>query len=624
MLNDGGVVFSKGFADGLRPDPILTVSEWAEKYRLLSSKASAEPGRWRNARTPYLVEIMDSLSPSDPCQDIVFMAGAQLGKTEAINNWLGYIVDYSPAPTMAIMPTLSMVKRNSKTRLDPLFSETPRLAEKIAPARSRDSGNTMFQKDFPGGTLILAGANSTSELASSPIKNLALDEIDRYPGNVGDEGDAVDLATARTKTFRRRKRILTSTPTLEGSSRIASAYEDSDQRLFMVPCPHCDHRQHFVWKNLRWEKGKPETVMYFCEDCGAGIEEFEKTRMLARGQWVPQNPGHKTKGYHLSSLYSPVGFFSWEDAARQWETIHKASGSLKTEKLKTFTNTVLGEVWVEKGEAPDWERIYENNRKPYTKGKVPAPALMLTAGVDVQADRLECEVVGWGRNRMSWSVDYIVLPGDTTQPEVWTRLSEVLHKTWDHELGGSLKIRLMAVDSGYNTQHVYNFVRTQTSDHCIAVKGRDELQMTVGQPSAVDVKITGKRISRGAKVWPVGSSVVKREIYACLKIRPPKEEGEAMPDGICFFPEYGTEYFKQLTAEQVVTRRVRGYSRHMWEKIYERNEALDCRVYARAAANVAGYDRLEEKHFELLENSVKLEKVVQKVAPKKQPIKFKL
>ncbi len=618
MLADGGREYLKSFYEGLRPEPILLVSEWADRYRVLSSVASAEPGQWRTSRTPYLKEIMDSLSPSCPAQDVVVIKGAQLGFTEAGNCWIGYIIDHAPGPILAVQPTMDTAKRNTKTRIDPLIEETPRLREKIKPARSRDSGNTQTQKDFPGGTLVLAGANSASALRSMPARYLFLDEIDAYPGDVDGEGDPVQLAEARTRTFSRKKRYKVSTPTTDGSSRISVLYESSDQRQFHLPCPHCGHMQPLLWRNLKWNKekdpttqkevDKPETAAYACEDCGVLIEEHHKAFMLANGRWVPQNPGHPVRGYQISSLYSPLGWFSWAEAARQWVEAHAMKGARKTHALKVFVNTVLGETWKETGEAPEWQRLYRQSRGGHPVGVVPIGGMFLTAGVDVQENRLECEVVAWGRDQRSWSIDYIVIPGRSSDPNTWKKLDELLMQSFEHEGGTRMHIRLMAVDSGYNTQHVYNWARGQPVDRVMVVKGRDDLQLMVGSASSVDVNMTGKKIRRGVRLWPVGGSVIKRELYANLKQEPPLEPNEPYPSGFCYFPEYGEDYFKQLCAEQLVARIVKGYTRYGWEKTQERNEALDCRVYARAAAFIAGLDRYTEEHWQQFEGALGLNK----------------
>ena len=242
-------VLGRSFLSGLAPDPIhLTVSQWADKYRMLSSKSSAEPGRWSTDRTPYLRAPMDALSPSDPCETVVLLFGSQLGKTETGLNWVGSIIDLAPGPMLMVQPTDKMSDKVVNQRLDPAIKESPRLAKKVSTKKSRDGSNSMEQKDFEGGTLMLSGANSSSNLASMPVRYLFMDEVDRYPLDVNEEGDPVSLARARTRTFGNSKELVTSTPTIDGASRVQSEYDLTDQNEFYVPCPDCGHKQTLKFK----------------------------------------------------------------------------------------------------------------------------------------------------------------------------------------------------------------------------------------------------------------------------------------------------------------------------------------------------------------------------------------
>ena len=326
---------------GMTPDPALTVSEWADAHRILSGKSASEPGPYRTARTPYLKEIMDALSPNSPVQRIAFMKSAQIGATEAGNNWIGYVIANAPGPMIAVSPTVELAKRFSKQRVDNLIETTAVLRQKVAPARTRDSGNTILTKEYVGGMLVLTGANSAVGLRSMPARYALLDECDAYPADADGEGSPIALAEARTKTFSFRKKVfLISTPTITGRSQIEAEYLASDQRRYFVPCPHCGHPQHLRFESLRWTKGQPETAEYHCEDCGAAMHENDKTEMFASGQWratvVCDNP--LVRGYHLNSLYSPIGWQSWADIAREFESANKAG----PEAMRAFKNTVLG------------------------------------------------------------------------------------------------------------------------------------------------------------------------------------------------------------------------------------------------------------------------------------------
>ncbi len=605
----------------LKPDQLLTISHWADDYRTLSPKAAAEPGRWRTDRTPYLREIMDALSSHCPTQRVVFMKGAQIGGTEAGNNWIGYVIHLAPAPMMAVSPTTELAKRNSKQRIDPLIEDCAALKERVKPARSRDSGNTVLSKDFPGGVLVMTGANSAVGLRSMPARYLFMDEVDGYPGDIEGEGDPIVLAERRSATFQTRRKIfLVSTPTLKGLSRINREFEQTDQRYYHIPCPHCQHFQALRFGQLRWEEGSPVDVAYQCESCDEHIAEHHKTALLAKGKWVATNDNPQqqhTVGYHLSSLYSPIGWFSWSDAASLFE-----QAKAHPELMKSFVNTVLGEPYEEEHDAPDWEAIYQR-REAYPQGIVPHQGLFVTAGVDIQKDRIECEIVAWGVDKQSWSVHYAVLAGDTARAQVWRQLETLLQTDWPHASGHTLPIRVMAVDSGYATQEVYNWVRQHPQAiwggggaranqprTVVAVKGRDRDTALILSVSKVDV--SGRR--RGLRVWNVSSSVAKVELYRWLKLEKSVDvdteddnsnKPTFYPAGYCHFPQYEPEYFKQLTAEKRIIRIHRGYPKAVWEKDpTRRNEALDCRVYARAAASIYGLDRFNEHHWRQFEEAL--------------------
>ena len=604
---EGAQEIERAWREGLTPDPLLTVSEWSDRHRMLSSKASAEPGRWRTSRTPYLKAIMDCLSPTSPIERVVFMKAAQLGATEMGSNWIGYVIHHAPGPMMAVWPTVEMAKRNSKQRIDPLIEESPALAELIAPARSRDSGNTILAKEFRGGVLVMTGANSAVGLRSMPVRYLFLDEVDGYPLDVEGEGDAISLAEARTRTFARRKIFIVSTPTISGASSIEREYEASDQRRYFVPSPHCQHRQWLRFEQLRWDKGLPATAAYICEACDTAIAEHHKTWMLENGEWRSMADG-KTAGFHLSSLYSPVGWRAWREIAAAWEAaVSKESGSAAA--IKTFKNTELGETWVEEGEAPDWQRLVER-REDYRIGNIPEGGLLLVGGADVQKDRIEASVWAFGRGKESWLIEHRVLMGDTARDSVWKRLAELLTESWTHDSGAALPLARFALDTGFATQEAYAFVRACRDPRVMAVKGVARGAALIGTPTAVDMTQGGKKLRRGIKVFAVAGGIAKLEFYNNLrKSADVDEDGmtTVFPAGFVHLPKIDAEFIQQLCAEQLITRRNRnGFPVREWQKMRERNEALDCYVYARAAASAAGLDRFEERHWRELERQLGL------------------
>jgi phage terminase large subunit GpA-like protein len=605
---DGADELRQAWRDGLLPDPALTVSEWADRHRVLSPRASAEPGRYRTDRTPYMRAIVDALSPTHPARRIMVMKSAQVGFTEGGNNWIGYIIHHAPGPMLAVQPTVELAKRFSRQRIDPLINESPTLRERVKPARSRDAGNTVLSKEFPAGLLVITGANSAVGLRSMPARYLFLDEVDAYPPSADEEGDPVALAEARTRTFSWRSKVLLgSTPTLHGLSRIESEYEASDQRRYFVPCPHCGDMQWLKFERLRWDKGKPETAHYECVSCDGRIEEHHKTAMLQAGEWRPtaeaQDPG--TIGFHISALYSPVGWLSWENIARLCEA------ATTDEAKRSFKNSVLGETWVETGEAPDWQRLCER-RENWQIGTVPRGGLFLTAGADVQKDRIEVDVWAWGRGLESWLVDHIVIEGGPEQAEAWEALGALLDRTWLHDHGTRIGIAKLAIDTGYEAPAVYAWARRVGQAQVAPIKGVEGFNRAapVVGPTHVDVTEGGKKLRRGARLWTIAVATFKSETYRFLRLSAPTDEeiaaGARYPAGYVHLPRGAeAEWVKQLVGEQLITVKTkRGFSRLEWQKLRERNEALDCRVYARAAAWIAGADRWTEAIWRDLEQQV--------------------
>lgn len=588
---------------GARPDPKLQLSEWADKHRVLSTKSSPEPGLWRTARTPYLREIMDSLTAKSRWERVVFMKGSQVGATECGNNWIGYVVHLAPGPMLVVQPTEQMAKRNSKQRIAPLIQDSPILRTLVRSAKERDSGNTILAKEFLGGILVLAGANSATQLRSMAAKYLFLDEVDAYPPNLDREGEPCDLAIARTSNFREKKILIASTPTVAGRSRIETFFAQSDQNFFYLPCPRCGRFITLLAEQLSWSVTRSHEAAYRCQECEGEIFDHEKTAMLEAGEWRATAAGDGvTRGFHLSSYYSPVGWLSWTQIVRQQD---KAQSS--PEKLQTFYNTVLGIPWADQGEVPDVDRLFER-REYYAIGEVPEGGLILTAGVDVQRDRLEIEIVAWGRDRQSWSVDYRVYEGNTNQPQVWRHAAELLDEEFPSAYGGNLRIQKMAVDSGFNTMRVYEWVRKMGSQRVMAVKGENHAHISafVGNPTFIEMTPGGRTLRGGVRLWPVNTSIGKEELYRCLRLAAPDlAAGEGWPAGYCHFPRYGKEFFEQLCAEQLITHTLAGRTTTKWEKRRDRNEALDCRIYARAAAATFRLEAWQDKKWDDLEAALR-------------------
>src|SRR5262249_25464992 len=372
--------------------------------------------RYHSSRTPYVREPLDELSTSSPVQRVVIMKAARVGFTEAAMNWLGYVIDQAPGPFLFVEPTLQLALRLSRQSLDPAIAETPVLRDRVAAPRSKSAANTALLKEFAGGLVALTGANSAAGLRSLTARHCCFDEVDAYPTDVRGEGDPLELAETRSRTYGRRRKVLViSTPTVAGMSRIEHEYLATDQRRYFVPCPTCHTMQPLEFPRLRWTPGKPETAHYLCAACEAPIGEHWKPELLAAGAWRPTAPGRDPTvvGFHLSALYSPLGWLPWSEIAR-----HAERAAANPALQKTFVNTVLGEPYAAPSEAPDWHRLRERQTGALL-GTVPAGTLFLTAGVDVQRDRLEVAVWGWGRGLRSWLVDHRVLEGEPGGGGTW-------------------------------------------------------------------------------------------------------------------------------------------------------------------------------------------------------------
>lgn len=594
----------------LAPPPRMTVTEWAESRRVLSAKDSSEPGPYRASRTPYAREPQDALSAHSSVEEVVLMWGAQTSKTTIGGNWLGYLIDLQPGPVMVVQPTIDTAKRYSRQRLTPMIEESAALRRKVRDNRSRDDANTTLLKEYAGGFLALAGANSAAGLRSMPIRDIFFDEIDAYPHDVDGEGDPISLAEARQSTFARRKRLKTSTPTTKDFSRIEAAFEKTDQRFFHVPCPHCGHLQDLVWgagkpHGLHWDKSDdgralPHTAHYVCMACGCRIAEHHKPGMLEGGVWVASKPDTRAhmRGYHLNSLYSPLGWLSWSVLVSEWVDARTAANQGDQTKLRAFINTRLAETWEEQGDKVQHHEL-ARRAEPYELGIVPMGGLLLAMGVDTQPDRLEARIWAWGRGEESWLVQRHILYGDPNLEEAaegspWAALSAIRRTPVPHASGSQLMIEATCIDTaGHNTQAVYVYCRAHAHAHVLAVIGRAASQgakAPLGKPSNVDVTWRGKTQPRGLKLWTVGVDTIKHLLYGRLRLTEPGSGYVHLPADL-----KDTDEFEQMTAERLVTKYVKGQARLEWFKPnHKRNEALDCMVYAYAAACYLGLPAFKE------------------------------
>jgi len=538
--------FTRSFKLYRPPDP-LTLSQWADKYAYIPKEAGAFPGKFQTSFAEYQRGIMDSITDPE-IETVILMMCAQSGKTQIQLNAVGYYSHWEPAPILFVQTSLSEAEKFSKNRVAKMIRDTPVLKKLFPSPRSRDSGNTLLNKEFLGGVLILAGSNAPAGLSSMPIRVVLQDEVDRWEESAGTEGDPGDLADKRTQTFWNRKKIKASTPAIKNLSRIEKAYDSSDKSRYYVPCPHCGEMQVLEWRRLRYvtepvgPQNRPRVTDFWYECSGPKqciIHEADKFEMIRRGEWRATAESHdgKTAGFQLNALNSPV--VDWLKLIHEWL---EAKGSL--ERMKVFVNTNLAETWEIRGTGADMSDL--EKRKEHFRDLLPAGVLYLTAGVDTQDNRLECSVIGWGLD----------------------------DEEWEHTCGLTMRVRCALVDSGgHHTERVYEFTRKHELRRWHAIVGRGG----IGRPLISSEHKVGPYET---KLFTVGVDTAKEDIFTSFRV---KESGP----GYCHFSDtLMPEYFQQVTAEKLVTRKKDFHTIMEWVKVGERNEALDCFVYARAAVAI--------------------------------------
>lgn len=571
LLGGGGIVPTaddvlRDVLQAWSPPKRMTLSEWSDANAYLSAESAAQEGRWRTL--PYQRGMMDAMT--DPAvEQIVVIKSARVGYTKMLNNLIGYHIHQDPCPIMVVQPTIEDAEGYSKEEIAPMLRDTTALRGLVADAKSKDSNNTILSKSFPGGTLSLVGANSPRGFRRVSRRVVLFDEVDGYPPSAGAEGDQIKLGIRRSEYYWNRKIVAGSTPTIKGVSRVEGMFEGTDQRRYFVPCPHCGEMQHLKWSGIQWPKDRPQDAYYVCERNGCVIQHSQKYDMIERGEWrataEPSKPS--LVGFHIWAAYSYSPNASWGQLATEFV---EAKGDPL--KLKTFINTVLGETWEEKGERVSDHELAQRAEN-YDADPMPEGVVLLTAGTDVQPDRLVTEIVGWGSGEESWSIDFIETYGNPDLDDVW-RLHDasVLNRVFTRADGVQLRVARCCADTGgSNTAAVYEQVKArQAGGVMLGIKGvPGEAKPIIGNPTRSNL----------AKIplFPVGTFAAKDLVMGRLKITEPGP-------GYCHLPKrYRHGYFEELTAEEVRVKYSRGFATREFVKIRPRNEALDCRVYATAA-----------------------------------------
>jgi phage terminase large subunit GpA-like protein len=565
----------------LQPPPKLTLSEWADRYAVLSKETSAQTGRFR--AFPYQTGMMDAIT--DPAvTTVTVMKSARVGYTKTLDHVVGYYMHQDPSPILMVQPRVEDAEDYSKTEISPMLRDTPVLAALTGDVKAKDSNQTILKKTFlNGSSLSLVGANSPGGFRRITARVILFDEVDGYPtGGAGSEGDQIALGTKRSETFWNRKIVIGSTPTVKGDSRIEKSFSESDQRHYHVPCPHCGELQILEWggpetpHGMKWDKdeqgvGMPESVYYVCKVNGCVIKDEDKPDMVAAGVWIAEKPFNGHAGFHIWAAYSLFPNASWRNLVAEWLRV-KDDPLLR----QTFINLVLGEAYEDRGEkAMNETRLV--SRCEVWPAEVPDGVAVLVVGVDTQDYRFECEAVGWGRNEESWSVDYEVIEGDMETPDPWTRLEAYLRRIWYRADGRGFEAMAVCIDSGgHHTQKVYDFAKARLGRRVYAVKGESAIG---GKRSPVwPTKKPSARNKSTFRPVILGVNAAKDSIRSRLHI-------ENQGPGYMHFPaDRDINYFAQLTAERSVRKTSGGQHYRVWELPPGRaNEALDCRVYAYAA-----------------------------------------
>jgi phage terminase large subunit GpA-like protein len=560
-----------------KPPKKMTLSEWADNYAYLSAESSAEGGRWHTL--PYQKGIMDAIT--DPkIEQITVMKSARVGYSKILNHVAAFHIHQDPCPIMIVQPTIEDAQGYSKEEIAPMLRDTPCLKGVVSEAKSKDGANTILQKQFPGGSLSLVGANSPRGFRRVSRRVVLFDEIDGYPPSAGTEGDQIKLGIRRTEYYWNRKIVAGSTPTVKDFSRVERMFAQGDQRRYFCPCPDCGHMQYLKWANIKWRDDDPSTASYACEGCGVWIPHTKKRWMVERGEWRPTAPGNgKHVSFHIWAAYSYSPNASWPTLVEEF-----LDSKNDAEQLKTFVNVVLGETWEDEyaSKVGADALVDRASAEEYQQGQVPSEALLLTIGCDVQDDRLSLSVWAWGREEEGWLIDRVKLYGDPSRKEVWSQLDEILQAPYEGDGDRKLKPMAVCIDSGgHHTAEVYQYARERQGLGVIAIKGMSTKgKPPIGKASKVDLNAQGKTLKKGAQVFPVGSDTIKSLLFGRLKHNDP---GAGY---LHFYPTAGSEYFEELTAEKQIMRFKNGFPERIWvKKSSARNEALDELVYAYAALN---------------------------------------
>lgn len=582
--------------DSMQPQSMRNVVEWAKAERYLAPDSTSMPGLWTPVFAGSVEPLLAATNPK--VRNITLMTSAQLMKSDFILNVLGYYLSEDPTSVILAQPSEAQAEEFSKTRIETLIRDTKALSSKIKDKRDRDSGNHTFLKQFLNGAkLSVVSAAAPSDLASRSARVILMDEIDRYK-TISREGDPEQLLQARATTYYNYLVCAVSTPTADGSSRIANRFNKSSKGYFHAKCNHCNNFEKPVWSQVYFDEKNPSDCGYICSHCNVMWSESDRHAAVKAGKFIHEHPENiEHLGFHANCIVNP-----FQPLSHFVKLYIEAKQS--PESLRSFTNVHLAETYKPQVDAPDYFRIFENNRQPYQQGTIPTDEIkFLTMGVDVQADRIEAQVVGWTKNKQSYSIKYNVIMGPTHTMQPWNELQTLINSTFLLDNGNKMPISLTCIDSGFNTSFVHQFVQKNNPSRVRAIKGSDSLSSYFKMGGEINALPSQNGTSIYAhRTWVVGSSHIKTELFSWLKLNPElTDEGKIIyPQGFCHFPEYDIDYFKGLCSEALVLDK----GKYSWQKLQARNEQLDTMVYARAAASMFGLDSFTTEQWDMVTTAI--------------------
>jgi len=591
-------------ASAIRPVPRIFAWQWGEQNRILrKNSGSKEEGPLRFSRTPYMRKILECLSITNPYQEVIFKKSSQVGGTETGNTWISYLIDIEPNDIMQIYSTDDLAKESAELRVIPMLESTPSVASKLMSTKAKSKKEKTTFRKFINGSLRIVSSQSIAKLKSFAVRFIHMTEIDDYKTDLKNQGNAIELALARTKTYGNSKKIYyESTPTLKNFSNISKLFAETDQNHYHIACPHCNHKQHLRFEQLNWHKEEtetgrvinyPGTAHYECESCKGKIYESQKTALLEAGAWIPLKPENASNlkiGFHINALYSPLGWESWSDI------VHKYLDALKDpSKMKNFVNTMLGLEYEGMSNTPDWQKVFDR-RESWKLGTIPSQrCLFLTASADIQKDRIEVIVRGWGRKNESWVIEKFAWYGETDDLtcDSWKNLANLLYLDWKHPLGINIPISVLGVDASYRTSTVLRWCKDYPLSKVVPLMGRDNLSLPISMPKTTQGKHKNK--SQSTKRVYFSTTILKEEFYGWIALEP-REDG-SFPDGYVHLPaNMDEEFVRQMLGENMI------YEGNKLKFVkFRRNEGLDLATMSRAVALTRGVDDWRENRWRAIE-----------------------